>query len=209
MQSAYSNTLSISSFAKTVPYSEAPSLQGGEGNNYGFKNLITSPDLLTSIPELQSDLALKALIRFLNCKESSFFTTGCFSQMIYERQGYHYRGYVELAWNCQNCIQDAIHYFSLFFHFEQFLQQEKDNPAAQFHWLIEETDFLDIDLAGFCCAILLTTDSYTESSQATDTWEYTLKTLGSFFAKIPTKTSSPIYTNNFSSLCNSFTQFQL
>jgi hypothetical protein len=161
--------------------------------NYGFKNLITHPELIDTIPELTSDQVLKSLVCSLNFGDTRFFTTGCFSSEIKEECGYRYNGYVEFSWNCQICIRDAINYFSLFFHFEKFLPTHSFEQKVKFHWLIEETQFLDVNIAGFCCAIFINTACYPSRDQAYYSWQASLKMLELFLGSVPVQSSTAIY----------------
>ena len=186
---AYINALHMSHHGKSIPYP-----RDGE-TNYGFKNLKCSPDLIDSIPELIADEELKSLVKSLNTQESSFFSVGCFSKMRETLHGFRHRGYIEFAWNCPNCVQDAIHYFSLFFHFDQFLRNQEFNHRVRLDWIIEEALFCDIDLYGFCCAIFIDTAPCQALTDATKAWETSLQTIELFLNTIPRVSSNVIYTS--------------
>jgi hypothetical protein len=171
MESSYINLLSLSPCAKEVPYLGTGIAREDGQINHGFKNLIAYPDLIDAIPELATDRSMKSLVQTLNTGSSRFFTTGCFSGEVKDRCGYRYHGYLNFSWNCQVCIRDAINYFSLFFHFEQFLYTHKFDQKVKFQWSIEQTHFLDLDLAGFCCSILISTDCCTSIDRAEDSWK--------------------------------------
>jgi hypothetical protein len=158
MHPTYINLLSLTVCTKEIPYLGTGIARQDGHTNHGFKNLIAYPDLIDAIPELTSDPALKALVYSLNTGATRFFTTGCFSSQIKENHNYRYHGYLEFSWNCQVCVRDAINYFTLFFHFEQFLQNHKFDQKVKFQWSIEQTHFLDLNLMGFCCAIFINTD---------------------------------------------------
>ncbi|WP_309743709.1 MULTISPECIES: hypothetical protein [unclassified Chamaesiphon] len=125
MQLPCINLLSLSSCTKQIPYLGTGIASEDGQINHGFKNLTTYPELIDAIPELTADRALKDLVSSLNTSNSRFFTTGCFSQTIDEKSSYRHYGYLEFSWNCQVCIRDAINYFSLFFHFQQFLSEHQ------------------------------------------------------------------------------------
>ncbi|MEM9482758.1 MAG: hypothetical protein AAGA83_03610 [Cyanobacteria bacterium P01_F01_bin.116] len=184
---SYVNTLHMSPYGKSIPYPES-----GE-TNHGFKNLKNSPDLIDSIPELSTDDGLKSLVKSLNTQESSFFSIGCFSEIRKTLHGLRRQGYVEFAWNCTNCVQDAIHYFSLFFHFEQFLRTQGFNHKVKLDWIIEEAQFCDIDLCGFCCAIFIDTAPCQLAADAAIAWQTSLQTIELFLNAIPRSSSSVIY----------------
>ena len=58
----YSNFLSIRHGGKGIPYGGTRGKREDGGENYGFKNLKSSPGLIDSIPELQNDHELRKLI---------------------------------------------------------------------------------------------------------------------------------------------------
>lgn len=184
---SYINTLHMGHYGKSVPYPE-----NGK-TNYGFKNLKCSPNLINSIPELSADAELKSLVRSLNAQESSFFSIGCFSGRRKTLHGLRHQGYIEFAWNCTFCVQDAVHYFSLFFHFDQFLRAQGFNHRVKLDWIIEEARFCDVDLYGFCCAIFIDTASCQLMADAVIAWQTSLQTIESFLSTIPKLSSNAIY----------------
>ena len=192
MNPSYINLLSLSPCAKEVPYlSTGIANQDGQ-INHGFKNLIAYPDLIDAIPELATDRSMKSLIHSLNTRSSRFFTTGCFSGEVKDQCGYQYHGYLNFSWNCQVCIRDAINYFSLFFHFEQFLHTHKFDQKVKFQWSIEQTHFLDPNLNGFCCSIFINTNC-TSNDRAKDTWKASLSALEIFLSSVPGSSAQTIY----------------
>ncbi len=193
MQQSYINILSLSPCAKEVPYLGTGIAREDGQINHGFKNLISYPDLIDAIPELAIDRSMKSLVYILNTGTSRFFTTGCFSGEVQENCGYRHQGYLNFSWNCQVCVRDAINYFSLFFHFEQFLYTHKFDQKVKFQWSIEQTHFLDLDLAGFCCAIFINTDCCASSSVATATWKASLRILETFLGSVPGQSAQKIY----------------
>ena len=193
MQSSYLNLLSLSSCTKEVPYLGTGIARADGQVDHGFKNLIAYPDLIDAIPELTTDRSMKSLVYLLNTETSRFFTTGCFSGEVQEKSGYRHHGYLEFSWNCQVCVRDAINYFSLFFHFEQFLYTHKFDQKVKFQWSIKQTHFLDLNLAGFCCAIFIDTD-YCQSRDITEaTWKSSLKVLEIFLGSVPGQSAQKIY----------------
>jgi hypothetical protein len=193
MQSSYINLLSLSPCTKEIPYLGTGIAREDGQLNHGFKNLVAYPELINAIPELSSDRAMKSLVHSLNTRASRFFTTGCFSRTIAEKFGYRHHGYLEFSWNCQVCIRDAINYFSLFFHFEQFLHNHQFDQKVKFQWSIQQTKFTDVNLNGFCCAIFIDTDYCTSSDIAYDTWKVSLTVLESFLNSVPGQSAQTIY----------------
>lgn len=193
MQPSYLNLLSLSPCAKEVPYLGTGIAREDGQINHGFKNLIAYPDLIDAIPELATDRSMKSLIHTLNTGSSRFFTTGCFSSKVSDKCGYRYHGYLNFSWNCQVCIRDAINYFSLFFHFEQFLHTHKFDQKVKFQWSIKQTHFLDLNLAGFCCSVFINTDCCDSSDVAEDTWKASLRMLEIFLGSVPGASAQTIY----------------
>jgi hypothetical protein len=188
----YLNSLSISPYGKTIPYAGSGLVRADGNANYGFKNLKIKPDLIEAIPELASDKPLKSLVLKLNTN-SNFFSTGCFSQAIRESQSYRHRGYIEFSFNCRFYVQDARNYFSLFFHFENFLRQHHFSESVEFDWKIEEAYFSDIGIQGFSCAIFVRTADHSSCENTHDCWQRSLQILESFFVSAPNPSSVAIY----------------
>ena len=134
-------------------------------------------------------------MRSLNLPETSFFSIGCFSGKISEEKGYVYRGYIEFSFNCRICVQDARNYFSLYFHFEQFLRQHKFDQKVKLQWMLEEAYFLDVDVDGFSCAIFIFTTHCSSLDKAYYSWQKSLEMLESFFLSIQVRSHTLIYEN--------------
>ncbi|MEM9806607.1 MAG: hypothetical protein AAF959_15140 [Cyanobacteria bacterium P01_D01_bin.56] len=184
----YIHTLHVSPYGKSIPYPK-----NGQAN-HGFKNLKCYPDLIDSVPELSTDNSLKSLVVSLNAQSSSFFSIGCFSNVRSTLHGLRHQGYIEFAWDCKTCVQDAIHYFSLYFHFDQFLRTCRFNHRVKLDWLIEEANFCDANLHGFCCAIFIDTAPCQITADAINAWEVSLQTIESFLNTVPQSSSNAIYT---------------
>lgn len=197
----YSNDLTLSAHAKSIPYAadRQPAGQGQAGvetsnaPNYGFKNLKIKPSLIETIPELIDDTGLKALVEMINRKESCFFTVGCESERVQTAEGHHRQGYLEFAWNCASCIQDAINYFALYFHFNKSLLVKGFNQPVQLKWIIQEAAFSDVDIHGFSCAIYIKTYPLSSSEQANQVWQLSLRMIDTYFSTVETLQATPIY----------------
>lgn len=194
-QPTYLNVLSLSPYGKAIPYTGNATRQDNKYGNYGFKNLKAQPELIHAVPELVTDSALKSLVQSLNAQESSFFSVGCFSDPVQTGQGHRYKGYVDFSWNCKKCVQDAINYFSLFFHFEQFLRHQKFQQAVKLDWVVEQAQFLDVNIHGFCCAIFINTPVCASVEQAYAIWRRALHMLEAFLSNIQRPSSSTIYSS--------------
>ncbi|MEM8504369.1 MAG: hypothetical protein AAF716_14595 [Cyanobacteria bacterium P01_D01_bin.1] len=192
----YSNDLTLSARAKTIPYAaDCPASQAEPRDiNYGFKNLKIKPSLIETIPELADDASLKAVVAAINKRESCFFTIGCSNELIQTDQGYHRQGYLEFAWNCASCIQDAINYFSLYFHFNKSLLVKGFNQPVYLKWLIQEAAFSDVEVHGFSCSIYIRTKSLSSPEQASQAWQLSLRMIDTYLSTVETLQARPIYT---------------
>jgi len=189
----YSNELTLSPHAKTIPYAADRPVENSSRVNYGFKNLKIKPSLIETIPELSDDLSLSALVQAINKRETCFFTAGCASELVSSYRGYYREGYVEFAWNCASCIQDAINYFALYFHFNKSLLTKGFNQPVQFKWIIQEAAFLDVDIHGFSCVVQVKTRSLSSSEQADQAWQLSLRMIDAYLETVETLQSKPIY----------------
>ena len=194
-QSPYSNSLFISNYGKAIPYKSSKIEQKDGKINYGFKNLKLKPQLIDTVPELSSDKALKSLVRSINSSKTNFFSVGCFSGKVSEEQGYIYRGYIEFSFNCRVCVKDARNYFSLYFHFEQFLRQHKFDQTVKLKWMLEEVYFSDVDIDGFSCAIFIFTTHCSSCEKAYYSWQKSLEILESFLLSVQVRSHTVIYEN--------------
>jgi len=197
----YRNDLSLSPATKAIPYAgdclgttakQRTSVVNAP-TNYGFRNLKIKPSLIDMVPELSRDSGLKALVQAINRPETCFFTVGCQSQLMMTDEGHYRQGYLEFAWNCQGCVQDAINYFALYFHFNKFLRANRFNQPITFKWLIEEARFSDAEIDGFSCAIQMHTRSLSSVEQAEMTWQLSLRMIGAYFNTVFTEADKLIY----------------
>ncbi|MEM9087525.1 MAG: hypothetical protein AAGC93_02160 [Cyanobacteria bacterium P01_F01_bin.53] len=189
----YSNDLTISPYARAIPYAADRIAKPTPQTNYGFKNLKIKPSLIETIPELVDDSPLQALVKSINKGETCFFTVGCFSERTQTDEGYRRQGYLAFAWNCTSCIQDAINYFALYFHFEKSLKEKGFNQPVRFRWILQETAFSDVKIDGFACAIHIETRSLSSVEQAEQVWQLSLRMIESYLETVKTQSSTLIY----------------
>jgi len=198
----YSNDLTLSSHAKVIPYAADRQIthqmdrcrtEAKGSANYGFRNLKIKPSLIATIPELATDKSLETLVREINKKETCFFTVGCDSEQISSPEGYQRKGYLEFAWNCTGCIQDAINYFALYFHFEKSLREKRFNQPVNLRWVIQEASFSDADINGFSCVVHVETRSLSSAEQAEQAWQLSLRMIQAYLETVVTLKSTPLY----------------
>ena len=189
----YSHELTLSIQSKAIPYAADRLATAHQSINYGFKNLKITPSLIDTIPELSDDSSLKAFVEAINKKESSFFTVGCTSALSQVPDGYRRQGYIEFAWNCASCVQDAINYFALYFHFNKSLLIKGFNQPVDIQWVIQEAAFSDVSVHGLSCAIHIETRSLSSPEQAEQAWQLSLRMLDAYFSTVDTLEPKLIY----------------
>ena len=196
--SLYSNDLTLNSHTKVIPYPADRQIdrcpaEAGSSTNYGFRNLKIKSSLIDTIPELATDKSLEALVREINQKETCFFSIGCDSEQIASCEGHRRKGYLEFAWNCTGCIQDAINYFALYFHFERSLREKSFNQPVHLRWVIQEAYFSDVDIKGFSCVVHVETQTLSSAEQAGQVWQLSLRMIQAYLKTVVTFKSMPIY----------------
>ncbi|MEL7054350.1 MAG: hypothetical protein AAFV85_09160 [Cyanobacteria bacterium J06634_6] len=189
----YSNELTLSPHAKSIPYAADLPAEKSSATNYGFKNLKIKPSLIETIPELSDDSSLGTLVQSINKRETCFFTVGCSSELVSSGTGHCREGYLEFAWNCASCVQDAINYFALYFHFNKSLLTREFNQPVQFKWIIQEANFSDAKIHGFSCQVHVKTRSLSSPEQANQAWQLSLRMLDTYLSRVETLQSTPIY----------------
>lgn len=178
----YSNFLSIRHGGKGIPYGGTRGKREDGGENYGFKNLKSSPGLIDSIPELQNDHELRKLIQAINTLDSPFISVGCSSGPVSDDNGYRFAGYVEFAINSESQIFDATNYFPLFFQFDHHLHHSRFQGHVQFNWELMGATFIDKRVDGFTCAVFVNTAYLPSSLEASQAWASALDSLKIFLS---------------------------
>lgn len=213
----YSNDLTLSPYPRAIPYAadrqvsrkadshttDDNEIDGSKTadsetkdisqTNYGFKNLKIKPSLIETIPELADDASLKSLVKALNQSETCFFTVGCFSELLNTHPGYSRQGYLSFSWNCTGCVQDAINYFALYFHFNKSLRSKGFNQPVQFKWIVQEAFFSDSKIDGFTCSVHVKTRFMSSVEQADQVWQLSLRMIGAYLENVETLASIPLY----------------
>ena len=196
----YVNQFSISPYGKTIPYDADTARRANGRINHGYKDLKACPELIDTVPELMADCALMNLVKSLNINNPSFFTTGCFSHYTLCKPscqtddvlGY-YEGYVEFAFNCHLRVQDAKNYFSLFFHFDRFLEDTRFSNPVKFDWLLGHAHFTQPNVKGFAAAVFLKTVAGPNIADTRTIWSNALDVLGSFLDSVQPQQGTAMY----------------
>lgn len=189
----YLNTLQVSFRPKGIA-SGAPAITRADGGtNYGFKDLRGHPELIDTVPELQRDAELRALIVAVNAPETALFSIGCLSAPVEKEQGFGTTGYIEFALNSRSAITDAANYFPVFFHFAQMLHREGFCERVLFGWELSPVHFGDVRCDGFSATITVNTDHYSTSAEASVCWKKSLAALQRFLPAVIVSGNDPVY----------------
>lgn len=184
MRTGYRNYLSLNHEHKTIPYGGTGDKREDGDANYGFKDVKGDNTLISSIPELQRDAALMALVRAINAPQTGIFSIGCVSYGIEEKSHFRHSGYIEFALNSASLIADAGNYFPLFFEFERLLDESGFSHRVEFNWELYFSSFIDKGVSGYTCRINLNT-YFSETRQAAQqAWEDMLEVLGTYLGGI-------------------------
>jgi hypothetical protein len=189
----YLNVLSISPVAKSVPYEGTGSQRLDGGANYGFKNLKRNPELLDTIPEFESDPALRSIMAAIDSSATGLFSVACLSKTIVDDHGCRLSGYVEFALNARDEVTDAGQYFRLFHEFDRRLRQDGFAERVSFQWEICPTTFLEAEVEGFAVDVRVDTDYHPDAQAAYESWTRALAALEALLAGVPARSSAPIY----------------
>lgn len=190
----HSNHLSIRHRDKPIPYGGDGVLREDGDANHGFKYVKGDDAALHAIPELAKDSALLALALAINSPQTGLFSIGCVSGPVDDERGHRDCGYIEFAINSKSAISDARSYFSIFFHFDRFLNDVKFSAPTSFNWELEGATFTESgDSSGFTCAIFINTGYSPTREEATNIWTESLEALAHFLQNVPSENSDFIY----------------
>jgi hypothetical protein len=159
---------------KAIPYGGSKHSDGSE--NHGFKPLKGKPEECALIPEVQDNTALKKALISLNATETPFFTVGC-EKSCNEHSGgagYWMKGYIELAFNYKELVQDAQHYFKLFLDFNLYIFELE---MAHF-W-----QHLTVQEIGLTTAVWIQTEVLPSEHDAKNAWASALNTYVDFMTR--------------------------
>ena|SRR5579862_8046763 len=183
--------LSIKNGGKGIPYGGAHEDRPDGSRNHGFKPLKSNPAEIAVIPEAQGITALKNALIALNAANSPFFTVGCEKASGENDSGHWMRGYLEFAFNYCELVADAQFYFKLFYRFNQWYWQQKEQVGVQYSFELEGADFLDAKINGGATVSGLTitawilAGSYPTKDLAQAAWEGALDMLVTFLSQHP------------------------
>lgn len=178
-QENFKLTLVIEPRSKAIPY---PADLENDRTNHGFKDLKGNPQTIETIAEIQDCPTLRDALTALSKPETQFFTVGC-EKSLNEYQGKFWkRGYLEFSFNYAELVRDAVSYFVLFFHFNQAAAIRDFLPkhSVQFAWELQGCRFNKADVAGFTCAVWVTTGDYPTLQECERVWGEAVNLLAGF-----------------------------
>ncbi len=175
--------LSMKNGGKGIPYGGADEDRPDGSRNHGFKSLKSNP--AEAIPEAQGITALKNALIALNAADSPFFTVGCEKAFGKNDSGHWVSGYLEFALNYGELVADAAFYFKLFFLFNQWYWQQKQEVGVRYQFELEGATFLDANLSGFTITAWISAGTYPTKELAQASWEEALDTLVTFLRQQP------------------------
>ena len=174
-------SLSIENKVKNVPYKKET--RNGSINN-GFINLRDNPNNIKKITEVLDNPPLKNTIIKLNSNKSKFFTIGCEKRLNHNANQFCYKGYIELAFNDTELVEDIYNYFNLFYLFNDYIYHKKEDlfikDNIKFHWEISTINFKEIKARGYSITPWITTQWYNNKKQREKSWEKSLKIISDF-----------------------------
>jgi hypothetical protein len=161
---------------KAIPYGGSKREDGGE--NHGFRPLKGKPEECALIAEVQDNSALKNALITLNGTETPFFTVGCEKSCNRHSTGagYWMKGYVEVAFNYKELVQDAQNYFKLFFDFNlNWFWKQKQEAVVHYHFELEMGHFwqhLSLHEGAFTTAVWIQTEVLQSEKDAQNAWAW-------------------------------------
>ncbi|WP_298243238.1 hypothetical protein [uncultured Bradyrhizobium sp.] len=166
-QENFKLTLVIEPRSKAIPY---PADLENDRTNQGFKDLKGNPEVIETIAEIRDCPALRDALMALNEPETQFFTVGCEKSLNEHERKFWKRGYLEFSFNYAELVRDATPYFVLFFHFNQAAPIRDFLPkhSVQFAWELQRCHFRKADVAGFTCAVWISTGDYLRPKNANE-----------------------------------------
>lgn len=185
--------LSIRNRGKGVPYGGRGVPRENGSANYGFKALKGKPEEAALIHEVQDDEHFRNALVAINDQNTPFFTVGCEKSFNKDDEGFWARGYLELAFNYCELVEDAKWYFKLFFDFNNHVWQNKFNEPTQYHFEMEGAHFFEGNCAGYTVAIWITTAVLPTNEEVKEVWGKSVDFLTSFLTEYQSSDLPPIY----------------
>ncbi|MEA4834974.1 MAG: hypothetical protein VB133_07565 [Anaeromusa sp.] len=177
---------------KGVPYG---AVERSDSTNHGFKELKGNAAAAERIAEVQDNEALKKALVNINRIDTPFFTVGCEKSLNREitNDRYWMKGFIEFAFNYADIVDNAQHYFKLFYEFNKVVAETKYDLPIQFVWEIEAAHFSKINTGGFTATVWITTMDNPERKEIEDMWGAGVSYLANFLSNYPTGNYRSIY----------------
>lgn len=162
--------LTISNGGKGIPYGGSGIPREDGSANYGFKALKGKPEEAAKIHEVQDEPHFRDALVAINDPSTPFFTVGCEKSFNQDEEGHWARGFIEVAFNYCELVDDAQWYFKLFFDFNQLVWRSRFNEPVRFHFEIESAHFLDGNCDGFSVTVWITTAFMPTAEEVREIW---------------------------------------
>jgi hypothetical protein len=188
------NVLCINWDGKGIPYGAEREPRPDGEQNHGFIKLKGRPEALAEVPELVRDKALHDLVATINDPATGLFSIGCVSEAVVDdTHGHRVTGYVEFAFDSQAMVEDAIHYFEVFFHFDQRLRRRGFADRVEFFWELMVAHFHVRTAAdGFSAMVTINTHFYETPELARAAWDGALTLFAEHLREIPPQPGLPL-----------------
>ncbi len=179
---AYSLYLTIRHADKTIPY---PAAQREDSQNHGFVPLKGHPERAVQIPEVQSCPALVQSLERLNASDTAFYTAGCdWSLNSEDDERYWAKGYIDLVFVDPMRAGSCHAYFDLFCEFDTYLHERDYDDPVDFHWELEQVDFIEEGYLGWTVCLWVTTDFVREAENCQASWKAAVDLFCSFIEQV-------------------------
>lgn len=178
----YSLYLTLRRAGKTLPY---PAADRVDSRNYGFMPLKGHPERVSQVPEAQTCPGLAQALQRLNAAGTALYTAGCDYSLNTEGNGsYWTKGYIDCVFMDPQRAGDCHAYFALFRAFATYLGEQGYEAPIDFHWELEQVDFIEDGYSGWTICLWVTTDFYGEAGACQAHWDAALELFCSFIEQV-------------------------
>lgn len=164
----YSLYLTLRQAGKTLPY---PAAERDDSQNHGFLSLKGHPERLIQIPEAQAYPGLAQALERLNASDTAFYTAGCDYSLNTEDDGRCWaKGYLDCVFVDPRRAGNCHAYFDLFRSFDAYLRGQEYHDSIDFHWELEQVDFIEEGYSGWSLCLWVTTEFCDASAACQVNW---------------------------------------
>lgn len=165
-------SLKIRERGKAIPY---PHKEHENSITHDFIPLKRNLEAITCIPEVKDNKHLRNALMILNGNDTAFFTVGCekaFNKIDDPNvtEPYWAKGFLDISFNYRELVGDAVHYFQLFFFFNQYLKEKPIKELVHYQWDLVGANFLDAGISGWTAFIWIIGGNYSTSDESEAAW---------------------------------------